>query len=202
MVGSLALSPPAVAQSVVLDYSEATFPATGIKAEFPRRIIVTAGGQRYILAALGSGTRRQLGFKVYEAVIYAQEGADLHDPHRALINGAFAKHLVLRFARDTAGNKVRQAYEQGFSRVLKDPSPGLLRDMDSLLAYFTDGLSSGEAIELTWLLGEGLHVFLAGEQLPTIANDELARAVMEIYFGENPVSRSLKGDMVRFVGHD
>jgi hypothetical protein len=199
-----ALLAPAVpagsAEAIEIRDGRETFPAVTPGVEFPRSVVVVDGDRRLELTAVGSGVRKQLLFKVYEIAVYAETGVDLGpNPDRTMIEGRFARHLKLRFLRSTTGEKVCEAYENGFARVLDTVSPRLAEDKARLLGFFENGVEEGNVIELTWIRGDGLYVHIEGSGMPRIDNDELARAMFAIWFGDEPVSGDLKRDMLRLV---
>lgn len=199
-----ALAAPALSGAepapLVLEPRGGTFQGLHDGNAFPSEILLRGPGETTVLRGLGSGVRRQLMFKVYEAALYADGSADLGpDRFRALIHGGFPRHIVLRFMRDVTGAKVREAIEEGFARSVPDGSPALRRDRERLLGYFERGIREGETIELTLLPGRGLYTRIGGEWMEPIDNDPLLRAIMEVWLGENPVSRELKHALVRLA---
>lgn len=183
-----------------------TFKGKGTDRKFPERVAIKAAGETVTLKALGSGLRKKLMFKVYEGVLYADEGATLGaDPFDALINGDFAKRVEMHFLRDVDGGKIRETYEEGFAKTLPADAmtPGLEKDKAAFLGYFTDaGVKDGQAVEITWMPGMGLYVMMPGRPCGPIADPAFARALFAIWFGPNPASEELKSGMVRFVKGD
>ncbi len=179
-----------------------TFRGKAAKADFPRRIAVQSGDHAYTLVALGSGLRKKKAiFKVYEGIAYAEESASLNaDPYDALLGGSFATRVVMYFLRDVGGNKIQNAWEDGFEKFLGDDIDALFEiDRNSFVGYFTTDMKKGETIVITWLPDHGLYAEVAGQSFPAIKNPQIAAAVLGNWFGEKPISKGMKRDMVRFL---
>jgi len=183
--------------------SQETFKGKGTDEMFPKELTLQYSGATAELYALGSGVRKKMVFKVYEAIAYAEKGADLgDDPYGAFIEGDFARRIVMYFLRDVGGDKIRGAWEDGFKKTLgeKDLAPALEADMKTFIAFFDDeGVEEGETIELTWLPGVGLHTAVDGDVMQLINNSTLASGLWAIWLGDKPISGGLKKDLVRFV---
>ena len=190
-------------QVLYVTASGGTFQGKAAKIQIPKEIVIKAAGKSVRLAALGSGIRKKLVFRVYEGIAYADAEADLGtDPFTALIQGDFAKRIVMHFVRDVDGGKIRGAFQDGFDKAVpaKKRSPELAEDIERFLGYFSDGgVKKGQTIDLTWMPGMGLYTVYAGKPLPPIDDAALASALWAIWFGDKPVNGGLKRDMVRFV---
>jgi len=190
-------------QSLVLTAGPESFQGVGTDARFATQVVVSGPGKDLVLRALGSGIRKKMIFKVYEGVAYAQDGAALEpDPAAALINGDFAKRILMYFERDVDGGKIRGAFEEGFAKVQgKETWPTeLTADRDLFISFFADeGVKDGQIIDLIWVPGWGLYTTVAGEQKPVINDPALTSALWAIWFGSDPVSGDLKRDMLRLL---
>jgi hypothetical protein len=178
-----------------------TFTGQATDTVFPEELIITTEDGRHRLRALGSGTRRQLLFKVYECAPYIEVGAPLEpDAAAAMIEPIpFVKHIMLQFVRETAAGKVRDAYERGFAKVLPEMSEELAAEKARLLEYVEGSIPEGETIGLTWIPGNGLYTRIGDRPFLFNPGDELASAIMAIWLGDDPVHPELKRNMLRFV---
>ena len=202
-VESEAASHGAVPDSILVRATGDTFKGTGTDTRFPSTVVIELpSAQPVTLRALGSGVRKKFVFKVYEGIVYADANAKLPpDPYDALINGDFAKRVVMYFLRNAGMGRIRDAWEDGFSRSLRDAdiTPELRADKAAFLDYFDADISKGETIEITWLPGIGLFTVVAGKRMPVIKNAPLASRLLAIWLGSDPVSGNLKKDVVRFL---
>lgn len=201
LLAMLFAAPLSSAQSLSISEVGERFSGLADDTFFPREVQVSGKNGTIRLKALGSGTRKQLMFKVYESAPYAQVGASLSpDPARAMYEGSFAKLMILRFLRDTDSAKVRDAINKGFERALSDSELKEMKsERDQLMSFFSGGIKAGQSIELAYIPGEGLHSRMSGRANPVIRGDAFANAVMKIWFGSRPVDEGLKRDMLRLA---
>jgi hypothetical protein len=182
---------------------EESFKGKGTDEGFPKEVEIKDSGAEAVLTALGSGVRKKLVFKGYEAVAYAEKGVDLGaDPYTAFIEGNFAKRVQMYFLRNLGGNRLRGHFQSGLTQVLGEEEwdPTLARDFETFLGFFEDeGVKKRESVELIWLPDRGLCTIVGGESYPPIPNPDLASALWAVWLGDKPVSGDLKKDMLRFV---
>lgn len=168
---------------------------------FPTRLTVSVEDEEHTLAALGSGIRKKMMFKLYEGAAYAAVDEPLGaNPFSGLIEGEFAKRIEMRFLREVDAQTVREAYEVGLRKVLggKEWPRDMRKEIETVLSYFPrGGFSEGETVSLTWVPGAGLYLVIAEKEHPPINSPRLATAFWAIWFGPEPVSTDLKRDMLR-----
>ena len=177
------------------------FKGKGTDMTFPTQVLIHESG--VTLNALGSGVRKKFVFKVYEGVAYVQEGAELgDDPFQGIIAGDFAKRIHMFFERDVDMEKIQGAYRDGMKKVLGEEGwpESVAEDFETFLGYLSgEGIKDQESLSLTWVPGWGLYTDVKGQGYPPLDNPELAGALWAIWFGDKPVSKDLKKDMLRFV---
>jgi hypothetical protein len=187
---------------VVGAIGDETFQGKGTDATFPKKLDVRFGSEATTMLALGSGVRKKMFFKVYEAVSYAEESAGLNaDPYAALLGSSVATRMVMYFLRDVEGVKIEKAWQDAFDKYLAEADSSLVQaDASTFLAFFagTD-LTKGQTIELTWVPGYGLFTTVAGESKPALNNQKLAWAVFSNWYSDKPISKGLKKDLIRFL---
>jgi hypothetical protein len=190
-----------VPNRLVVRASAETFPALGLDHGIPIQVVLENTDPPVTLVALGSGVRKKLMFRVYEAVAYVDEGVELgSEPYRAFMEGEFTRRLELHFDRDVDAGKIQEAFQEGFQRVFGESGVPreLASDVDQLVGYFSEAdVHDGDMIALTWVPGRGLYTDVAGEPFPVIGNKGLAPSLFAIWFGPNPVSEELKRDLLR-----
>jgi hypothetical protein len=193
---------PALAQAPVpeIQPGEATFEGKGAKGPFPREVTIRLGDETWQLRALGSGVRKKFVFKVYEGILYGDASVSLgQDPFGEIIRGDWAKGIVMHFVRDVGADKIRGAYRDGFRKVLGEEKADSLLQASPFLSYFDRKIKDGEEMALWWLPGHGLYTRVGNDWKPALPDSMLARALFAIWLGEDPVSKDLRRDMVRFV---
>jgi hypothetical protein len=198
LAGLVALPGAPAAESVRVEASDDRLHVDGLDTEFPGHVTVAVDGDGTRLTLLGAGQRRQLMFKVYELALYVPADAPLDEPFWDLVHGSFPRHLYAVFARDTEGSKVRQAYQAGFRKSDGRPDRTLVAAQEEFLGLFPDVLPAGSTVEVTWIPRTGVALTFDGGEPQVVANDELGRSIMRIYFGDLPVNEDLRSDLVRF----
>lgn len=199
--GQASSAPVEPTDLVVTVANEEAFKGKGTDAEFPNLIEVKVGDRITKMSALGSGIRKKAIFKVYEAVAYADESAALHgDPYPALLGGSIAMRVVMYFVRDVGADKIQGAWEDGFKKYVGDDTGSLSEsDRSTFISFFNVDMKKEQTIELTWLPDIGFFVVIAGQPRPVLQNQTLATAVFSSWFGDKPISKGLKKNLVRFV---
>jgi hypothetical protein len=179
-----------------------TFVDPSTDVVFPKSVTIAAADGRTIeLVAAGSGVRKKFIVKVYAAALWYDRAAPLATrPVDNLALDDIARRLVLSFRRDVGGDKIVEAFREGFDKTWKaKPGPDLATDLDEFLAWFDGGMKEGDTIELTYIPGEGLYTVVAGRAHPVVRNPSIARSLWSIWLGPEPVSGDLRRDLVRFL---
>ena len=191
------LAPSGVWAAVQVEPGQDTVPGLALE-RIPSQVTLVHGERRTPLVLVGSGVRKQLMFKVYELAVYAQPGADWSRPYQALTGGRSVINLHLVFLRDTTGNKVRTAVEDGF-RHAHGADHDFQEPLDTLLDELEQGMSAGQGLDLVWVPGEGLFTLIDGREKVSFPGDAFAKAILDVWVGPQCVSESLKKDMVRLA---
>ncbi len=169
--------------------AEDTIVDQGTGQVFPREISFDAAGQTYHLQATGVATRKKFFAKVYSIASYIQDPADLQgDKFKAILADNKAKQLTIKWVRDVDAKKVEDAYHEGFKKALSPQEFDQLRpQIEQFLGYFKPNVHKGDEYILRWLPGGHVQVILDGEPTGEIENEEFARGLWAIWFGEKSV---------------
>jgi hypothetical protein len=172
------------------------------KVAFPR--IVAATDELPELVLTGVGVRSKFRFKVYAGAHYLAAGTELgDDPRATVIGGGFARRIIMHFVRDVGAEKIVKAFREGFEKNGYDPeAPELAADLTAFLAYFDRDLVKGDVIELTASPEHGVRTVVVGEAKEPIAGELFARGLWAIWFGEKPVSKGLREDLLELAVED
>jgi hypothetical protein len=105
------------------------------------------------------------------------------------------KVLVLKFVRDLERKQIADAFREGIEKTIEIDDPRIAEDAQKVLASFTDAKNGDYA---TMYFTDGATVTISGndEQLVQVENRILARALMGIYVGPDPVDASLKDKLL------
>lgn len=141
----------------------------------------------------GSGLKKKVIFKVYVAGLYLAEKRQ--SPADVLALGG-AKRLSITLLRSVTAREFVDALHAGIDansppeerRVFEDR----LGRLGAILLTLGEG-SKGDLVTFDWLPGTGIRVEMNGRvRGPTIAGDDLYRALLKVWLGERPTSAGLK----------
>ncbi|KAJ8430651.1 hypothetical protein Cgig2_000642 [Carnegiea gigantea] len=192
-------------------------PATSVK--FPKSVnLPDCSGP---LSLLGTGYREKvfaiIGVKVYAAGFYVNpfmlkdlspwKGKSSNEVEkdsavfRSIYESALEKSLQIILVRDVDGKTFWDALDEAISPRLNAPTPV----DDSALSTFRSifqgrSLNKGTLILLTWLEPSKMLVSVSSNGLPTnsgapIESLNVTRALFDVFFGESPVSPTLKASV-------
>ena len=172
------------------------------KIAFPDVITIEHGDKEYALRATGVGLREAtfMKFNVYAMASYMEEGIELgDDPAGAIIETECAKRIEMRFVRNVGPDKITGAYRDGIKKNFKDETGDFAEDLVVFLSNFDIEIEEGGSIVLTYLPGVGVGTSISGTDQGFIENAALGRALWTIWFGEKPVSKGMRKDLLSLV---
>jgi len=171
--------------SVPLSVSPA-LPAEVGGATIPESLEI--GGKSCSLA--GVGIRKKFVVKVYAAGLYLENAST--DPGE-IIRSDQAKGMLMHFLhKKVEGEKLQQAWIDGFEANTPQSSADLQGRMDKFVSLFADDALKGEEILMTYVPGTGTAVTIKGEVKGTIPGSDFMEALFAIWFGEKPADKGLK----------
>ncbi|CAL1373283.1 unnamed protein product [Linum trigynum] len=200
-------------------------PATNVK--FPKSLKVP-GCTSSSLSLLGTGYREKvfaiIGVKVYAAGLYVDQSIftiltawkDLSaaeiEANSSLFSSIFLapseKALRIVLVRDVDGKTFWDALDEAISPRIKAPTEADEPALAKLRATFENRpLSKGTVLFLTWSGPSKMHVCVDGDTSSgadaTIESTNVAAALFDVFFGDSPVSPSLKMSVATglAVGH-
>lgn len=183
---ALCLAPSLASADAIIEQSSGT--------EFPAMITLSDGDKEMDLRAAGTGLRKKAWFKVYAACFYVEGSIDLGDePYERAIRGDFPKRMVMHFLRDVGADKIQGAFRDGIRKTLPE---GHDEAMETFCGLFGEEVKNGEQIVLDYLPKDGLSVAQAGQNLGNVTDPELIAALWATWFGEDPISKDLKKQLV------
>jgi hypothetical protein len=165
---------------------QAVEPSTGKK--FP--VTVTVAADQPALSLTGLAVRKKFVFKVYGMAHYAQDPptGSASDVLKAILTDGKAKQITMDFARDVDGEKIHDAYADGFKEnATKEELAKIQPLVDQFVGYFAKGVKENQQFVLRWLPGGVVSANLCGEEKPAITDPTFARILWTIWFGEHSI---------------
>lgn len=175
----LLVLPPCLAAAAELE---------GVKV--PERVRVADGATELVLN--GAGIRTRFFFRVYVGALYLAQKTVAAD---AVINDAGAKRMALYMLRELSAAQFVDALEDGLKNNHSAEQLAKLDAPRKQLRALFDAVKSakeGDVILIDYLPGTGTRITVNGTVRGTIAGADFNRALMRIWFGENPADSDLK----------
>ena len=204
---SAASAPMAAPRHTALPYKE---PITGHVFQ----TFLTYDNKEYVL--VGVGTRKVLGFKVYAMAMYIEDeagrkgfpklageagGADQKTLLASnlvpsfIIQGDFAKHAILWFARPVTAAKQRDSYSEALAEDLSPKaSPDVKKAASEFVALFDRDVKEGDEMVIhTESDGRvGVKIGAGPMKMTAIASLRVVHQIWDIWLGAKPISDDLK----------
>jgi len=152
------------------------------------------GGPELVLN--GMGLRTRFFFRVYVGALYLTKKTTAAN---VVINGDGAKRVALRMLRELSAEQFVSALEDGLKN---NHSADELVKLDSwikkLRAMFDEikTAKAGDVIFIDYLPGTGTRITVNGTIKGVLPGETFNRALLRIWFGENPADSDLKQGML------
>ncbi|XP_054811607.1 fatty-acid-binding protein 3, chloroplastic [Prosopis cineraria] len=192
-------------------------PATKVKFQ----TYLSLPGCSNSLMLFGTGYREKIfaivGVKVYAAGLYLNQSITSHlnawqgkpvdviqgnsSLFQTIFQSPFEKSLQIILVRDVDGKTFWDALDDAISPRIKAPTPEDDTALSTFRSVFQNRpLKKGTSIFLTWLDLSKLLVFVSSQGLPstvdaTIESLNVASALFDVFFGDSPVSPTLKASV-------
>lgn len=156
--------------------------ATGIK--FPGTVSFDHQAKSYTLSGTGVATRKKFFVKVYSVASYIEDLSHLGagDKGTNLVNAKGAKQLTLTFVREVPAAKLTEGYRESFHKVPYNNQ----ENINKFLGFFENAKAKDTHI-FRWLPDGTVMVLINNQEKGRIQNQEFARALWNIWFGNTGV---------------
>lgn len=177
-----------------------------VKEESTGTVFTKTLGTDPQLSLLGVAPRTKWFFKVYGVGLYADPvaiKAALGDGEAnevrlaaAVLASSGHRAIVLKFVRDLEKAKLFEAFKEGIEKTMPMDDPRIAADAKTILGAFTD-VKNGEEATL-YFNGSQISLVGRGTTLATVDNRSLARALLAIYVGSDPIDPEIKKNLLKF----
>ena len=140
----------------------------------------------------GVGLRTKLFFKIYVGGLYLpQKTADADaviaskDPDRILM------HMIYAVSKD----QFADAWHDDFKANNPDNYDALHDQIEQFISYFSDS-KKDDVITMDWVPGQGTQIAWNGALRGIIPGEDFHKALMKVFFGPHPPTKSLKNGML------
>ncbi len=142
----------------------------------------------------GAGIRSKFFFDIYIAELYLEQSAATA---AEVIAGGGVKRIVMHFLYDEVGrDKLIAGWDEGF---VENTTADKLKAIEERTIAFNElfvDVKKGDQIVLEFTPEAGTSVMIAGEKKGVIPGKDFNDALLNIWLGEKPVAKKLKGKLL------
>ncbi|MCG8016922.1 MAG: chalcone isomerase family protein [Candidatus Thiodiazotropha sp. 'RUGA'] len=142
----------------------------------------------------GAGVREKFFFDIYVAALYLQKKSN--QASVILNNEAAARVEIRMLYSEVKQEKFVQGWNDGFSANLDEPQFNQIVERLNQFNGWFETLTEGEMIELDYFPGKGTRVKIKGVEKGVIPGGDFFQALLSVWLGEKPVTKSLKKDLL------
>jgi hypothetical protein len=160
--------------------------------ELPEQIKL--GEQGEVLMLNGAGVRKKLFFSIYLASLYVpQKTADAG----SIVSSSQANRVRMDMLHsEVSKKKLVKAWNEGFeSNLTASELAPLQARIEAFNALFPT-LVAGDRVELDYLPATGTRITINGERQGVVPGEDFNQALLKIWLGNSPVTKSLKRDLL------
>ena len=146
-----------------------------------------------VLVLNGAGLRKKYFVKVYVAGLYLPEK---NRSAEKIINSSGPCQVSMHFLRDVGADKITEGWTEGFT---KNSEPGDMQGLQNRLNEFSamfEDMEEGDEIILRYIPELGTQVTTRGVQKGIIPGEDFQRALLSVWFGEQPADADLRKAML------
>lgn len=162
--------------------------ATGLT--FPSEVTFEKDGKQYRLQATGVATRKKFFVKVYSVASYLQEGGEgvSSDKFQQIMQNNKAKQLTMKWVHEAGAEKVQEGYRESFRKALSAQEYNQLqKEIETYVQFFNQNVQKGDEHIIRWIPQGEVDVIVNGNKVGSLSNQEFARGLWTIWFGQNSV---------------
>ncbi len=157
---------------------------------------VTLPSGQTTLKLIGAGLRKKWFVDVYVLAAYTESG---RCSPQTIIDAEEPKYLRIDMLRDVSAEKMASTIGEAFAAHMPaDARPELKAQRDAFLASLREKLTTGTALDFTYVPGQGTVVRQNGRQLgETLVGPAFAHVLWDIYLGPESCCKGTKEQILR-----
>ena len=149
-----------------------------------------------VLVLNGAGLRRTFMIvKTYVGALYLEQPTQ--DAREALDSQQHKRMLFHVLLNRVSARKVARALRDALVlNVTEEAYHSLKGSVEQFLSMFNGNLHEGDEVWIDYLPGIGTRVTIAGVEKGIIPGEAVYRAMLSIWIGDRPISRTLKAEIM------
>jgi hypothetical protein len=140
----------------------------------------------------GAGLRTKVFFKIYVGALYLPQKSD--DP-AAIIASAGPDRVLMHMIYEVSKDQFADAWHDDFKSNNPQDYAALHDQVEQFIAWFGDS-KKDDVITMDYVPGQGTQVSWNGTLRGTIPGEAFHKAFLNVFFGPNPPTNSLKQGML------
>jgi hypothetical protein len=154
----------------------------------------TSADSKTTLVLNGAGLREKFFVDVYVGALYLQ--AKTPDAHAILSDdGPASVHMHILYS-EISKKKITDGWIDGLDANLSKSERQAFQPRVVAFNKLFTVLKEGDVIRIDYSPGKGTEVRINGEWRGAVEGNDFFRALLKIWIGSNPISKSLKQDML------
>ena len=147
-----------------------------------------------VVTLKGAGVRQKFFIDVYVGALYVSA---THTSAETILDGGQANRVEMHILYDEiADTKLVKAWNDGFNANQSTEVIEQLREKIDAFNMLFPSVRKGDVIRVDYLPGSGTKISVNGAVLGIVPGSTFNRAVLSIWLGQRPVSKSLKHSML------
>ena len=146
------------------------------------------------LSMNGGGVRSMLFIDLYSSALYLKEKSS--DPIAIAYENESMAIIIKITSKLISRDTMLKAFVDGFDKATDGNVEPLQARIDKLSEFYLKELVVGDIIELVYVKDKGVICYMNNKELGVIRGQDFKFALYKIWLGEQPVSKSLKKDML------
>jgi hypothetical protein len=160
--------------------------------ELPEQATLETGGTPLLLN--GAGIRKKLFFSIYLASLYLPNRTT--EASTILETDQASRVQMDMLYSEVEKEKLVSAWNDGFEANHSVEELTLLKERVDRFNGMFKTLVAGDQVLLDYLPGTGTRVIINGTQQGVVPGHDFNQALLKIWLGESPVTKSLKRDLL------
>ena len=140
----------------------------------------------------GVGLRVKVFFKIYVGALYLP--AKSSDPATVIATPG-PDRILMHMIYEVSKSQFADAWHDDFQANNPDSYATLHDKIEQFITYFGDS-KKDDLITIDWVPGQGTQISWNGTVRGSIPGDDFHQALMNVFFGPNPPTKSLKNGML------
>jgi len=160
--------------------------------EIPDSLSLPDNGTTLVLN--GAGIREKFFMDIYIGALYLQKG--MHDPDVILADTGYASVLMHFIYSEVDREKITAGWTDGLTDNLTAARMQAIKPRLEKFNSLFRTVVKGDVIRIDYVPDSGTQVRINGEWRGSVEGNDFFRDLLRIWLGNNPISKSLKHDML------